>query len=180
MPFATPLSARLKSLPGEVKCVDQLASRFVCNAFKLHAGMEFIRTVAFGQLPGNAHQRPCTRRINQCSEVGIGLLPRHCPEPKSGEQHRSVFNEVVGVSATKCSAESEDGRGMCALMSCSACSLSSLKVATAQRRIQLVQPSPRLAHQIPGDRLAGVTFDIHRCSIRPASKGDRHRISPVG
>ena len=44
------LSARLKALPREVECVAQLASRFVRNAFKLHAGMEFIRTVALGQL----------------------------------------------------------------------------------------------------------------------------------
>jgi hypothetical protein len=79
------LSARLKALPREVECVAQLASRFVCNAFKLHAGMEFIRTVALGQLPGNDHQRPCTRRINQCSKIAIRLLPKLCPKPKSGE-----------------------------------------------------------------------------------------------
>ena len=73
-----------------------MASSFVCNPFKLHAGMEIIRTVAFGQLPRNDHQRPCTRRINQCSEVGIRLLPRLCPKPKSGKQNCSPFNEVVG------------------------------------------------------------------------------------
>jgi hypothetical protein len=37
------------------------------------------------------------------------------------------------VSATKCSAESEDGRWICALMSCSAYSLSSMKVLTSQQ-----------------------------------------------
>jgi hypothetical protein len=73
-----------------------LELRCVSNAFKLHAGMEFIRTVAFGEIPGNDHQRPCASRINQCSEVGIRLVPRLCPEPKSSEQYRSTFNEVVG------------------------------------------------------------------------------------
>jgi hypothetical protein len=90
------VSARLKPLPGEVERVAQLAWRFVSNTFKLHAGMELIRTVTFGQIPGNLHQRPGTRRINQCQEVGVGLLPGHCPEPKSGKQYSSVFNEVVG------------------------------------------------------------------------------------
>jgi hypothetical protein len=85
----------LKALPCEVECVVQLAWRCVSNAFKLHAGMEFIRTVTFGQLLGNVLQRRCIRRINQCPEIGIGLLPRPCPEPKSGEQYRSMFNEVV-------------------------------------------------------------------------------------
>jgi hypothetical protein len=73
-----------------------LELRFVSNAFKLHAGTEFIRTVAFGEIPGNDHQRPCASRINQCSEVGIRLVPRLCPELKSGEQNCSPFNEVVG------------------------------------------------------------------------------------
>ena len=67
----------------------------VSNAFELHAGMEFIRIAVFGQLRGNVPQRRCIRRVNQCSKVAIGLLPRLCPEPKSGEQGRSVFNEVV-------------------------------------------------------------------------------------
>jgi hypothetical protein len=48
-----PVSARLKAPPCEVECVVQLARRCVSNAFKLHAGMEFIRTVTFGQLLGN-------------------------------------------------------------------------------------------------------------------------------
>jgi hypothetical protein len=90
------VSARLKALPCEVECVVQLAWSFVSNAFKLHAGVEFIRIAAFGKFLGNVLQRRCIRRINQCTEVGIGLLPRLCPEPKSGEQYRSVFNEVVG------------------------------------------------------------------------------------
>jgi hypothetical protein len=89
-------AARLKALPCEVECVVRLAWRCVSVAFKLHAGMEFIRTVTFGQLLGNVLQRRCIRRINQCPEIGIGLLPRPCPEPKSGEQYRSMFNEVVG------------------------------------------------------------------------------------
>ena len=92
----TALSARLKALPCELECVVQLAWRCVSNPFKLHAGMEFIRIAVFGQLLGNVLQRRCIRRINQCSKVAIGLLPRLRPEPKSGEQHRAVFNEVVG------------------------------------------------------------------------------------
>jgi hypothetical protein len=97
-PFGTnrPVSARLKAFPCEVECVVQLAWSLVSNAFKLHAGMELIRIVAFGQLLGNVLQRRCIRRINQCPEIGIGLLSRLCPEPKSGEQYRCVFNEVVG------------------------------------------------------------------------------------
>jgi hypothetical protein len=90
------VSARLKALPRELECVVQLAWRCVSNPFKLHAGMEFIRTVTSGQLLGNVLQRRCIRQINQSSKVAIGLLPRLSPEPKSSEQHRSVFNEVVG------------------------------------------------------------------------------------
>ena len=89
-------SARLKALSCELECVVDLAWRCVSNPFKLHAGMEFIGIAVFGQLLGNVLQRRCIRGINQCSKVGIGLLPRLCPEPKSGEQYRSVFNEVVG------------------------------------------------------------------------------------
>jgi hypothetical protein len=89
-------SARLKALPCEVECVVQLAWRCVSNSLKLHARMELIRIAVLGQLLGNVLQRRCIRRINQCSKVDIGLLPRLCPEPKSGEQNRSVFNEVVG------------------------------------------------------------------------------------
>jgi hypothetical protein len=136
----------------EVECVAQLASRFVCNAFELHAGMELIRTVTFGEISGNDHQRPCTRRINQCSEVGIRLLPRLCPSLRAASKTASRSTKWLVVSATKCSADSEDGRGMCALVSCSACSLSSINVLTPQRRIQLPEkPSPRLCHEIPGD-----------------------------
>jgi hypothetical protein len=47
------VSARLKALPCELECVVQLAWGFVSNAFKLHAGMEFIRIAVFGQLSGN-------------------------------------------------------------------------------------------------------------------------------
>src|SRR5215207_9885828 len=68
-----PVSARLKARPCEVECVVQLAWRCVSNAFKLHAGMEFLGTVALGQSPGNVHQRRCSRRINQGQDVGIGL-----------------------------------------------------------------------------------------------------------
>jgi hypothetical protein len=91
------LSARLKARPCEVERVGQLAWRCVRNPFKLHARMEFIWIAVFGQLLGNVLQRRCIRGINQGSKLAIGLLPRLCPEPKSGEQHRSVFNEVVGV-----------------------------------------------------------------------------------
>jgi hypothetical protein len=49
--------------------------------FDLHAGMEIIRTMTFGQLLGNVLQRRCIRRVNQWSKVGIGLLPRLCPDP---------------------------------------------------------------------------------------------------
>ena len=67
------VSARLKALPSEVECVAQAGQRCVSDAFKLHARMELIRIVTFGKLPGNVHQRRWARRINQCSEVGIGL-----------------------------------------------------------------------------------------------------------
>jgi hypothetical protein len=58
--------------------------------------MEFISTVALRQPPGNVQQRRCTCRINQRPEIGIGLFPRLGPEPQSGEQYRSMFNEGVG------------------------------------------------------------------------------------
>jgi len=58
--------------------------------------VELIRIAVFGQFIGNALQCRGIRRIKQCSKVAIGLLPRHCPEPESGEQHRPMFNEVVG------------------------------------------------------------------------------------
>ena len=80
-----PVSARLKAHPCELECVVQLTWRCVSDAFKLHAGMKFIRIMLFGQLLGDVVQRGCIRRINQCSEIGIGLLLRLCPEPKSGE-----------------------------------------------------------------------------------------------
>ena len=75
---------------------EQLAWRCVSNPLKLHAGKELVRASALGQLLGNVLQRRRICRINQFSEVVIGLLPRLCSEPKGGEQHRSVFNEVVG------------------------------------------------------------------------------------
>jgi hypothetical protein len=90
-------SARLKPLPCELEYVVKLAWRCLGDAFKLQAGKELIRAIAYGQLLGNVVQRCCICRINQFSELFIGLLPRLCPEPKGGEQHRSVFNEVVGV-----------------------------------------------------------------------------------
>jgi hypothetical protein len=64
-----PISARLKALPCDVECVAQLAWSFISNAFKLHAAMEFIRTVALRHPPGNVQQRRCTGRINLCPEM---------------------------------------------------------------------------------------------------------------
>jgi peptidase T-like protein len=69
----SPISTRSKALPCELECVVQLAWRCVSSAFKLHAGMEFIRIAVFGQLLGNVLQRRCIRRINQCSKVAIGV-----------------------------------------------------------------------------------------------------------
>jgi hypothetical protein len=156
-----PVSARLKALPCEVECVVQLAWRCVSNAFKLHAGMEFIRTVTFGQLLGNVLQRRCIRRINQCPEIGIGLLPRLCPEPKSGQQYRSVFNEVVGGVHDEVAGGVRRQRPdmspdvLLRLLSelgetahASACS------------IELLRRSPGVGHQIPCDAFAGVALDI--------------------
>jgi hypothetical protein len=91
-----PVSTRLKAHTREVEYVAHSTCRCVSNAFKLHAGKELIRTVALRQLLGNVLQRHRTRQIKQCSKVGISLLPRLCPDPESGEQHRSMFNEVVG------------------------------------------------------------------------------------
>ena len=91
----------------------------------------------FRQLLGNVLQRRCISRINQRSKVAIGLLPRLCAEPKSGEQHRSLFNEVVAGAHNE-AMESTDVDRMCALISCSARSSSSVKVLTPQQcRIEL-------------------------------------------
>src|SRR5215212_3870886 len=61
--------------------------------------------------------------------------------------------------------ESEDVDRMCALICCSAWSLSSMKVLTPQRRIQLMNRSPGLGHEISGDALAGVTLHVDRRKI---------------
>jgi hypothetical protein len=183
MPFVTPLSARLKALPCEVECVAQLALRFVCNAFKLHAGMKFFRTVAFGQVPGDDHQRPCTCRINQCSKVGIRLVPRLCPEPKGGEQNRSPFNEVVGRICNEMFGGvrrwPRDVRPNVLLRLFFELNESAHVSAVWHWKIPRGL-SPRLCHQIPSDAFAGVALDIHRCGIRPAGKDHRCGIRPVG
>src|SRR5215217_5074839 len=44
-----PSQLGLKGLPCELECVEQLAWRFESNPFKLHAGIEFIRTMTFGR-----------------------------------------------------------------------------------------------------------------------------------
>jgi hypothetical protein len=62
------LSARLKAVPCELECVVQLAWRCVSDAFELHAGMEFIRTVTFGQLVGRLGSRMV------CSGYDLGKL----------------------------------------------------------------------------------------------------------
>jgi hypothetical protein len=175
-------SARLKALPCEVECVAQLGSRFVCNAFKLHAGMEFVRIVAFGQVPGDDHQCPCTCRINQCSKVGIRLVPRLCPEPKSRQQNRSPFNEGVGRIRDEMFGGVRrrplDLRPNVLLRLFFELN-ESAHISAVWHWMVLRCLSPRLCHQIPRNAFAGVTLDIDRRGICPASESDRHRISPV-
>jgi len=87
-----PMRCRWQTIESSV----QVAWSCVSNAFELHPGMEFIRIAVFGQILGNILQHRCIRRVNQCSKLGIRLVPRLCPEPKSGQQNRSPFNEGVG------------------------------------------------------------------------------------
>jgi hypothetical protein len=150
------VSAPLKAFPCELECVVQLAWSFVSNAFKLHAGMEFIRIAVFGQLSGNVLKRRCIRRINHCSKVGISLVPRLCPEPKSSEQYRSVFNEVVGGVHNEVVRQVRRRRPemrpdlLLRLVS----ELEEIAHASACS-IELLRRSPGLGHEIPADRFGG-------------------------
>src|SRR5512133_2554721 len=58
--------------------------------------MKITSIVAVGEICSNVLQRHCIRQINQCSNIGIGLSLGLSPDPKRGEQSRSMVNEVVG------------------------------------------------------------------------------------
>jgi hypothetical protein len=58
--------------------------------------MKIIRIVTVSQHFSKVLQRHCIRQINQCSNIGIGLSQGFSPDPKRGEQPRSMVNEVVG------------------------------------------------------------------------------------
>jgi hypothetical protein len=67
------LSARLKALLRDVKCLAQAVRRSI-NAFESSAGLQFIITATERRLTGNVLQHCCVRGINQCSDVVIGSL----------------------------------------------------------------------------------------------------------
>jgi hypothetical protein len=132
----------------------------------------FIITATEGQLTGNVLQHCCVRGSNHCSDIVIGSLLPICPEPKSAEQICCLRYRIVNVF------QSPDRTW--ALMSSSACAVSSRRVATTQQcGIEMVELSPRLRHQVASDRLVGMTIDVHRSGIRPARKGHGCSVGPA-
>jgi hypothetical protein len=95
---ATPtsaLSARLKPLRAKSSVASSWGGGCESNRFKLDAGMKIIRIVTVSQHFSKVLQRHCIRQINQCSNIGFGFSPRLSPDPKRGEQSRSMVNEVL-------------------------------------------------------------------------------------
>jgi hypothetical protein len=99
------------------------------------------------QLSGNVLQHCSASDIHRFSNVVIRSLMSVRPEPESGEQICCLINEVGVVRSQR-----DRPRP---LISCSACSLSSSKVATSQQcGIEVVKLSPRLGHQVTGNAFA--------------------------
>ena len=127
--------------------------------------MKLIRIVTVGQHLSDVLQRRSICGINERSKIGIGLSPGLSPDPKSGEQSRSVVNEIVGGvhnevvrGVRRAEPDVRPDLLLCLLLELT----ESAHALTVFHR--LLRRSPGLGHQGSGDAFTGVIFDVDgRC-----------------